>query len=73
MDYERSLFGMKSPDVLSLAKALRVTETLTVMSLPSNQLDDNAVRTLGAPCRARTRPADVAHRSPRSPGPALPA
>eukprot|EP00304_Pavlova_gyrans_P010050 CAMPEP_0206036760 /NCGR_PEP_ID=MMETSP1466-20131121/2998_1 /ASSEMBLY_ACC=CAM_ASM_001126 /TAXON_ID=44452 /ORGANISM="Pavlova gyrans, Strain CCMP608" /LENGTH=435 /DNA_ID=CAMNT_0053411265 /DNA_START=22 /DNA_END=1329 /DNA_ORIENTATION=+ len=48
MDYERSLFGMKSPDVLSLAKALRVTETLTVMALPANQLDDNAVRTLAA-------------------------
>jgi len=48
MDYERSFFGMTPQDVTSLAKALRVTETLTSLSLPANQLDDNAVRTLAA-------------------------
>ena len=36
MDYERTLFGMKLLDVTSLAKALRVTETLTILSLPCN-------------------------------------
>ncbi|KAG8459430.1 hypothetical protein KFE25_013066 [Diacronema lutheri] len=48
MSYVRTLFGMKPQDVTSLAKALRVTETLTVMSLRANQLDDSAVRTLAA-------------------------
>ena len=46
MDYERTLFGMKLLDVTSLAKALRVTETLTILSLPCNLLDDNTVRIL---------------------------
>jgi len=46
MDYERSLFGMKMNDVTSLAKALKVTETLTVLSLPCNLLDDNTTRIL---------------------------
>ena len=46
MDYERSLFGMKLNDVASLAKALRVTETLTILSLPCNLLDDSTVRVL---------------------------
>ena len=54
MSYVRTLFGMKPQDVTSLAKALRVTETLTVMSLRANQLDDSAVRTLGQH-RARAR------------------
>lgn len=49
MHYEKELFGMRHADVASLAKALRVTETLTVMALPANQLDDEAVRTLGEP------------------------
>jgi len=46
MEYERSLFGMKMSDVTSLAKALRVTETLTILSLPCNLLDDNTMRIL---------------------------
>ena len=44
MEYERSLFGMKLSDVTSLQKALKVTETLTILSLPCNLLDDNTVR-----------------------------
>merc|ERR1719446_106173 len=48
MDYERSLFGMKMNDVSSLAKALKVTETLTVLALPCNLLDDNTVRILAS-------------------------
>jgi len=48
MDYERTLFGMKLLDVTSLAKALRVTETLTILSLPCNLLDDNTVRILAS-------------------------
>jgi hypothetical protein len=62
MDYERSVFGMKANDVTSLAKALRVTETLTIMALPANQLDDSAIRTLGA---ARASPRLCARASPR--------
>jgi hypothetical protein len=46
MDYDRSLFGMKMSDVTSLQKALRVTETLTILSLPCNLLDDNTMRVL---------------------------
>jgi len=46
MDYERSKFGMKMADVTSLAKALKVTETLTVLALPCNLLDDNTTRIL---------------------------
>lgn len=46
MDYDRSLFGMKMSDVASLQKALRVTETLTILSLPCNLLDDNTMRVL---------------------------
>ncbi len=46
MEYERSLFGMKMNDVTSLARALRVTETLTILSLPCNLLDDNTMRQL---------------------------
>lgn len=46
MEYERALFGMKMNDVTSLAKALRVTETLTILALPCNLLDDNTVRVL---------------------------
>ena len=46
MDYELSLFGMRLNDVASLAKALRVTETLTILSLPCNLLDDSTVRVL---------------------------
>ena len=48
MEYERSLFGMKMSDVTSLQKALRVTETLTILSLPCNLLDDNTVRILAS-------------------------
>ena len=44
MDYERTLFGMKLLDVTSLAKALRVTETLTILSLPCN-LRDSMLKT----------------------------
>jgi len=46
MEYERSKFGMKMADVTSLQKALRVTETLTILSLPCNLLDDNTMRIL---------------------------
>ena len=46
MEYERSKFGMKMSDVTSLQKALRVTETLTILSLPCNLLDDNTMRIL---------------------------
>ena len=53
MDYERTLFGMKLLDVTSLAKALRVTETLTILSLPCNLLDDNTVRILASGLQAR--------------------
>jgi len=48
MEYERSLFGMKLHDVTSLAKALKVTETLTILALPCNLLDDNTVRILAS-------------------------
>eukprot|EP00967_Tisochrysis_lutea_P066756 scaffold87089_cov32-Tisochrysis_lutea.AAC.3 len=44
--YEKAKFGMKLSDVTSLAKAIRVTETLTILSLPGNLLDDPAVRIL---------------------------
>ena len=54
MDYERTLFGMKLLDVTSLAKALRVTETLTILSLPCNLLDDNTVRILASGLQARS-------------------
>ena len=57
MDYERSLFGMKLLDVTSLAKALRVTETLTILSLPCNLLDDTTARPATAPQPPRNRPA----------------
>lgn len=39
---------MKLSDVTSLAKACRVTETLTILSLPNNLLDDPAIRILAA-------------------------
>jgi hypothetical protein len=39
---------MKMLDVTSLAKALKVTETLTILSLPCNLLDDNTVRILAS-------------------------
>ena len=48
MEYERSLFGMKMNDVTSLAKALKVTETLSILALPCNLLDDNTVRILAS-------------------------
>lgn len=48
MEYERSLFGMKMSDVTSLQNALRVTETLTILSLPCNLLDDNTMRILAS-------------------------
>jgi len=48
MDYERKWFGMKLYDVTTLAKALKVTETLTILSLPCNLLDDNTVRILAS-------------------------
>jgi len=48
MEYERSKFGMKMADVTSLQKALRVTETLTILSLPCNLLDDNTMRILAS-------------------------
>ena len=38
----------------SLAKALRVTETLTILSLPCNLLDDNTVRILASGLQARS-------------------
>jgi Ran GTPase-activating protein (RanGAP) involved in mRNA processing and transport len=44
--YEKAKFGMKLSDVTSLAKACRLTETLTILSLPGNLLDDPAVRVL---------------------------
>jgi len=48
MKYDRALFGMRLEDVSSLSKALRVTETLTILSLPCNLLDDNTVRILAS-------------------------
>jgi hypothetical protein len=55
MEYERSLFGMKMSDVTSLQKALRVTETLTILSLPCNLLDDNTMRILATGLQVRPR------------------
>ncbi len=46
--YERSKFGMKLGDMATLSRALKVTETLTILALPSNLLDDATVRLLAA-------------------------
>lgn len=46
MKYERALFGLKIADARSLAKAVKQTETLTVLSLPQNLMDDDLLRML---------------------------
>ena len=46
MKYDRSLFGMKISDAMSLAKCVRATETLTTLVLPCNMIDDDLLRML---------------------------
>jgi hypothetical protein len=44
--YDRSLFGMKISDAMSLAKCVRATESLTVLSLQCCMIDDDLLRML---------------------------
>lgn len=46
MKYDRSLFGIKISDAMSLAKCIRATETLTTLVLPCNMIDDDLLRML---------------------------
>lgn len=46
MKYERSLFGMKISDAMSLAKCVKATDTLTSLVLPCNMIDDDLLRML---------------------------
>ena len=46
MKYERSLFGMKISDATSLAKCVKGTAVLTMLSLPCNLMDDDLLRML---------------------------
>lgn len=46
MKYERSLFGMKISDAMSLAKCVKATDTLTSLILPCNMIDDALLRML---------------------------
>jgi hypothetical protein len=48
MDYDRGLFGMKLTDCRCLAQALTRCETLAVLSLQGNALDDDKVRMLAS-------------------------
>ena len=44
--YDRSLFGMKISDAMSLAKCVRATESLTTLSLQCCMIDDDLLRML---------------------------
>lgn len=46
MKYDRALFGMRVADADSLARCIKMTETLTSLSLTANALDDNALMVL---------------------------
>lgn len=46
MAYERSIFGMKAPDAVSIANCITSTQTLVSLSLPSNMIDDELLGTL---------------------------
>jgi len=46
MAYEKKAFGMKLSDASSLANALRMSETLSVLALPCSLLDDASVRAI---------------------------
>ena len=46
MKYERSLFGMKISDAMSLSKCVRATDTLSSLCLPCNVMDDDLLRML---------------------------
>lgn len=44
--YERTLFGMKISDAMSLAKCVRATASLTTLSLQCCMIDDDLLRML---------------------------
>ncbi len=44
--YDRGLFGMRIADAESLARCIKLTDTLTSLSLPSNAIDDNMLLVL---------------------------
>ena len=46
MKYDRSMFGMKITDAMSLSKCCRATESLTTLTLPCCMIDDDLVRML---------------------------
>jgi Ran GTPase-activating protein (RanGAP) involved in mRNA processing and transport len=46
MKFDKSLFGMKISDAMSLAKCIKMTDTLTTLVLPSNLMDDDLLRML---------------------------
>jgi hypothetical protein len=46
MDYDRSLFGMKLPDIRALSKNLGGAEALVHLSLTANSIDDEKVKIL---------------------------
>jgi len=43
MDFDRSIFGMKLSDCRSLARCAEYSETLTLLNLSHNMLDDDKV------------------------------
>jgi len=48
MRYDRSLFGMRISDADSLARCLRMTDSLTHLALPCNMIDDGTLVVLTA-------------------------
>ena len=46
MEYERPLFGMKMSDANNFKNCLRMTTSLTYLSLPGNLIDDDLVSIL---------------------------
>lgn len=48
MDFDRSLFGMKLSDCRSMARCLEYSESLTLLNLSHNMLDDDKVRMLAS-------------------------
>eukprot|EP00753_Platysulcus_tardus_P000032 PLAT10026.1.p1 GENE.PLAT10026.1~~PLAT10026.1.p1 ORF type:complete len:511 (+),score=268.67 PLAT10026.1:38-1534(+) len=46
MSYERSMFGMKISDATSLSQCVKLTDTLTMLLLSCNLLDDDLLRML---------------------------
>lgn len=46
MDYDRTLFGMKISDARNLSRNLRVQQTLVILSLPCNMIDDELIKVL---------------------------